>query len=89
MTDTLTINPAATSQTSKVTVSKTATKTKNRLNQNPSALPIAIGTSSICGAILASLWKATRYLSPWLGVIGTICIIIGTHFTGNNKKNIV
>ena len=88
MTDTLTINPATTGQTSKVKVSKTA-KIKNRLSQNPSALPIAIGTSSICGAILASLWKATRYLSPWLGVIGTICIIIGTHFTGNNKKNIV
>ena len=85
MTDTLTINPATTGQTSKVKVSKTA-KIKNRLSQNPSALPIAIGTSSICGAILASLWKATRYLSPWLGVIGTVCVIIGTHFTGNNKK---
>lgn len=85
MNNILTINPAQATICRKpqIDLSRMLTNIGEKISREPSILPITVGTSSIGGAILSSLWSSTRSLTPWLGIIGTICVVVGIHCTGN------
>lgn len=83
---TLTIDKPSIRKAPMANVSRILTGLKERISQEPSIIPITLGASSVGGAILTSLWRSTRTLTPWLGVIGTICVALGIHCIGSNKK---
>ena len=83
---TLTIERPSIRKAPMVNASRMLTGLRERISQEPSIIPITLGTSSIGGAFLTSLYRSTRSLAPWLGVIGTICVALGIHCTGSNKR---